>query len=224
MSNVTASAADSEWKCGKCKSSYGPSEPTFCGKCMEPHDEPDGDEEEAKAFGAFACEALKVTSLGAARGALAKTVEDRAALEAARAELASLKADATRRELRAVLKAGVDGKTLSLGAIQKSLPVVLRGDAKAQWVAAMSKVETVTADAVIDAAASVALAADDLEAVREYVAASGPIAAPAAVEPPRDPAAESADMDPKVAEIDRIAAAIRKQYQANTAAAPASAK
>ena len=105
---------------------------------------------------------------------------------------------------------GSPGKqpTLSLGKIQKELATALRGEPKKQWRAAMDKLaadaeeaakdpkaapekKTITAAQIIEAACSVPVTADDVEAIREFVSTSAPVAAANYVEPKRDGLEES---------------------------------
>lgn len=241
INKPVAAGEGGEWQCAGCNEMMGPSAQAYCAKCAEDDndDEPDGDEGEAKALGldpkvsaaarrerVMALAELErdvMSALGATksteiRSKLAAAVESHAAIGELRKRAAAAVAEGVRRELRATLErglAGAPGKpaTLSLGAIQKTLPVALRGEAKKAWLAAMDKLSAdadatgkgVTATQVVEAACSVQLSSEDLEAVREYVQASAPVAAPNFIEPHRDGVAEGAELDQASAEVARLA-------------------
>lgn len=144
--------------------------------------------------------------LGAANDAEARAkalagTEALAELGGVRADLAKERTAGIARDLRATLEKGLDDKRLSLGRIQKSIPVVLRGEQKAAWIAAMSKTDDkgellpITRQSVLDAACSVAISADDLEAIGEYAKAADQTAAETVREPSRTDARDGAELD-----------------------------
>lgn len=133
---------------------------------------------------------------------------------AAAQEVTSVRASARKTELRATLERGISGEPgkaprLSLGLIQKTLPTVLRGAPKKAWVTAMDKLAadadaakaTVTSKQVIDAACSVDLSAEDLEAIADYAEKSPPVAASTFIEPARNGEDESLDIDATAQQI-----------------------
>lgn len=226
-----------EWQCAGCSEMMGPSAKAYCAKCNEPDDEEgDEDEEDAKAIGldpkasADARKLRKSALVGAEERLLAAsgapTLE--AALVAAEAALRDAPAlrenaakaarDAQRAELRGLLERGVAGAPgqaprLSLGAIQKEIPTVLRGESKKAWAAAMDKLakdadeakSTVTGAMVIDAACAVDLSAEDFEAVKENVGARAPVAAANHIEPPRNSVAEAEQLDATAMQVKQAA-------------------
>jgi hypothetical protein len=137
---------------------------------------------------------------------------------------------------------GAPGKqpTLSLGKIQKEMATALRGDQKKAWRAAMEKVaadveaaakdpnekdpkkKTVTGAQIIEAACSVAgLTADDVEAIREFVETSAPVAAANYVEPERNGNVESASIDDETsALVSKYATQARAVLDRNKTPAP----
>jgi ClpP class serine protease len=241
-----------EWQCKGCKEMMGGSADAYCAKCStDDDDEPDGDEDEdeAKALGlnprATAAERrarmvelveLEKTLLEATGTTKAAAAMGRIAAGAqALTELAGLRADGLRRDLRATLERGLSGANgqaprLTLGAIQKTIPVALRGEAKKKWVAAMDKLaadadtaakagdeekSTISGAMVIDAACSVPITADDFAAVQEYVAAATPVAAANYIEPHRDGEKESEEMDATAAKVSEIANKTRAMLDRN---------
>lgn len=231
-------APPQEWKCEGCNEMMGASAKAYCAKCAEP--DGDEDEDEAKALGVDAkataaerrarmvalvgfeqrvFEATGAKSADAAVGRIAAGAKALGDVEAMQAQIAKAAQAETQRELRQTLErglAGTPGKPakLSLGAIQKSLAVVLRGDAKKGWLAAVEKLEadadakkaTVSASDVLDAVCAVPVTAEDLEAVREFVSASAPVAAPVANEPARDGKVEAAELDETAQMVAKAAA------------------
>jgi ClpP class serine protease len=214
---------------------------SYCQGC---YDDEDDDEEECKALGLDAKATRKdrierMSSLvkfeELARGAISaaphltsgEVVGKIAAgfsaltdLSAVRAELATVAAEGIKRDLRSTLEAGIAAKKLSLGAIQKSIPMVLRGEQKKAWSESMDKLEAVTPQSVIDAACSVAITADDLTAIGEFAKSSVPIAAEPFVEPARDAVGESAELDELSQKIKAAADAARKTLDRGSKAAP----
>lgn len=144
-----------------------------------------------------------------ALGSVVAAMESHKQIDALRAEVAELKTGAVKRDLRALLETNLAAGKLSLGAIQRAMPALLRGAARAEWQAAMASVDA-TKDAVLAAADKVNVSADDLVSISEFVKASAPVAAPAFDEPARDSKQEAADLDPVIAAIDRAADAARK--------------
>jgi hypothetical protein len=151
-----------------------------------------------------------------------------------REQLAAAQACGIKAELRATLERGLAGApgvpaTLSLGAIQRTIPVALRGESKKAWIAAMDKLsadadaagKTVGAKEIIEAACSVKLSAEDLEAVRDYAASASPVAAANHIEPPRNAEKEAVDLDAASAEVARLAANARAILDRNNAKKPA---
>jgi hypothetical protein len=160
--------------------------------------------------------ATETKTHAAAMGRLAAVVADVTELPTLRAQLAETRTADLKRDLRVTLERGLMGApgkqpTLSLGKIQKEMATALRGDQKKAWRAAMEKVaadveaaakdpnekdpkkKTVTGAQIIEAACSVAgLTADDVEAIREFVETSAPVAAANYVEPERNGNVESA--------------------------------
>jgi signal peptide peptidase SppA len=135
----------------------------------------------------------------------AKAIGDVAALQESAAKLA---AEGIQRDLRVTLERGLSGApgkpaTLSLGGIQKTLPVALRGETKKAWQAAMDHLATVadagkttvTAAQVIEAACSVSITAEDLAGIRECIASLPQVAATPFAEPHRDGVKEGEELD-----------------------------
>lgn len=241
---ISPTAGDApEWQCAGCNEMMGPSAKSFCAKCAE-DDEDDTDEEDAKALGLE----LKA-STGARRIRMASLVDfERRVLETtggdqkqaleritegatARTEIAKVRADGLKLELRSTLERGLQGTAgqqgrLSLGAIQKSMQSVLRGPAKKAWVAAMDKLaadadeakSSVTAGQVMDAACSVALAAEDIEAIGEFVATQPPLAASTFIEPARRGKEEDAELDATAMEVKKAADNARAIHKRGLAA------
>lgn len=238
-------AAGEEWKCAGCKESMGPSADAYCSKCAVDDDDEE-DEEDAKALGLD-----PKASIGARRARMAALVDfERGALAAlaiepgagahataigkiatalkSHGEIATLRSDGVKRDLRATLERGLQGAPgdaprVSLGEIQKKLPTVLRGASKKAWVAAMDKLAadadaakaTVNAKQVIEAACSVAITAEDLEAINDYAGTSAPVAASTHKQPERNAAAEAAELDAVSAEVARHAENARKVLDRN---------
>jgi signal peptide peptidase SppA len=163
-----------------------------------------------------------VKTAAEAVGKVATAMADAAQLAGVRAELATVAAEGIKRDLRATLESGFDKKKLSLGAIQKSVPMVLRGEQKKAWISAMGALEAVTRDTVIDAACSVAISSDDLAAIGEFSKSASPIAADPFVEPARDSNAESEELDGLSQQIKAAADATRKSLDRGVK--PASSK
>lgn len=171
-----AKDGDGEWQCAGCKEMMGKSADAYCAKCSD-DDEPDGDEDEAKALGldpkaslgarrarASALVALE-QKLAAAAGVQAhehdKIVAAVTESLGASAEIAKVKAEGQKTALRSMLERGIAGApgkqpTLSLGQIQKNMATALRGPTRKAWVAAMDKLV-----AEADAAATEAQGATD---------------------------------------------------------------
>jgi ClpP class serine protease len=242
-----AEAGGGEWQCAGCNEMMGPSAKAYCAKCSE-GDEPDGDEDEdeAKALGidpkaslgarrarAAALVELEVKVLG-----LTGAVDHASALARlgdgmkANAEIVKLRADGRKLELRAVLERGLAGASgerprLSLGIIQNSLHTVLRGAPRKAWQAAMDKVAadadtakaTVSATQVLEAACSVEMTADDLEALADYAKAAPPVAASTMVEPERDHDREAAELDETTQAVVKAAKEARAHFDRNQALA-----
>lgn len=241
-----------EWQCAGCSEMMGPSAKAYCAKCSEDDDEEDDDdedEEEASALGLDAhaksdvrrarmaslvgFERVVLEQLGASAHADAlKTLKD--AVEA-RGKVVELEAAATkaraeeqRLQLRGTLERGLMGApgkppTMSLGAIQKRVPTVLRGETKKAYVAAMEKLAVaadaeargLTAAEVVAAACSVPMSAEDLEAIGELIATSEPVAAATFIEPERKPVAESAEMSEVEAQVAALAQKARETLDRN---------
>jgi signal peptide peptidase SppA len=238
-----------EWQCSGCNEMMGASAKAFCAKCSEDDDEEDDDEEdeeEARALGldahaaadvrrarmlalaAFERDVLAAVGASAHVDAL-KSLTDAVAAQGKVAELeasaSKARAEEQRTQLRGMFERGLMGApgksaTLSLGAIQKRVPTVLRGETKKAYLAAMEKLAVdadaakpprgITATEVVAAACSVPMSAEDLEAIGELIATSDPVAAPTFVEPERNPGAESAEMS----EIETKVAEAAKQARA----------
>lgn len=235
-----AAGGTPEWQCAGCAEMMGPSARSYCGKCAEDSDD---DEDQAKALGigdvkasadarrlrmvalaGLERELLAVTGAGSTEKALAMV---KAGVQA-QADIVGVQAEARRTQLRARLERGVAGAPgetpkLSLGALQKSLHTCLRGDAKKGWVAAMDKVAadadasstTVSAAQLIDAACSVAVSADDVDAIADFIASSAPVAAPTHAEPARSGEAEAEELDPAAARIKKTADKVRAHLDRN---------
>jgi signal peptide peptidase SppA len=252
IENTAPTAGDApEWQCAGCNEMMGPSAKAYCAKCSE-DDEPDGDEDEdeAKAIGldpkaSAEARKLRKQALGDAAARLCaaagkEKLEDAlSCAEAALRDAPGLREQATkaareagRAELRGLLERGMAGApgqapVLSLGAIQKEFPSVLRGESKKAWAAAMEKLAvtadeaktTITAAMVIDAACSIDLAAEDLDAVKENIAARAPVSAANHIEPERNPDAEAKDMSAIDIEITKAAAAARAAFDRKQPAA-----
>lgn len=227
-----------EWQCAKCEEHMGSSAKAFCAKCAMP-DDCDEDEEDAKALGldlkaSSAARRIRMESLAGfaasvleASGATsqAEAIEKIKAGASASSEIAQVRADAAKVELRAILERGIAGAPgqaprLSLGAIQKSMASVLRGAVKRDWAAAMEQLSadadeaksTLTASQIIAAACSVQLSAEDIEAIGEYVATAPPIAASTHVEPARNVTKEDADLDETALAVKTAADKARKTF------------
>lgn len=247
MANPTKPTAGDapEWQCAGCNEMMGPSAKSFCAKCSEDDSEDDKeDEEDAKALGLdikastgarrakaaalveLERKVLEATGCASHAEALERITEG----ATARAEIVKVRADSLKLELRSTLERGLQGAPgqaarLSLGAIQKSLQSVLRGPAKKAWVGAMDKLaaaadeakSTLTAGQVLDAACSVPMTAEDIEAIGEYVATQAPLAASTHIEPPRQGREEDAELDATAMEVKKAAdnaRAIHKRGQA----------
>lgn len=231
-----ASDADNEWKCEGCSEMMGPSAKKFCAKCAEPDgdedEDDDEDEDEAKALGLdpkatadqrrmrmvalVELETKVLATTGAKKLDAALAVLEDAM--SAREQVAKVCAVGRSAALRVTLERGLAGSpgkqpTLSLGQIQKTMAVALRGPTKKAWLAAVDKLAndahvantTITAAQVIDAVCSVPISDEDLESLQDYVAASAPVAASTFVEPARNGEDESAELDPVAAEVSRLA-------------------
>lgn len=224
---IRASDSDNEWKCTGCKEMMGPSATKYCAKCAAPDDDgdddDDSDEDEAKALGLPDPKASRGARLARMAAlvhletkvlGITKAEKHDAALAlvesgmTAHAELAKVRTEAQRTQLRSMLERGLAGAPgeqpkLSLGIIQKTLATTLRGEAKKAWNAAMQKVaadadqaqSTVTAAQILDAASSVALSTDDVESIADYIANAPVVAASTHAEPHRDGEKEAAELD-----------------------------
>jgi len=161
-------------------------------------------------------EATGAETPAAATGKLTAMADSHRELAAVKDELGKLQAEGVRRDLRAVLESGIASKRLSPGRIMKSAALVLRGETRSAWDKAMAGVEKkeVTAESVIAAACSVAVSADDVAAISEFAKAADPVSASTFREPPRDPNAESGELDAMAAQVEKIAADIRKKEEA----------
>jgi signal peptide peptidase SppA len=207
----TPSATASGDKCDGCGNAMTPSK--YCAQCFEGDDDEE-DEEDCSALGlepktprsarlkrATELVAIEkqIVSLAAGLEGDASAIDKVKAaigeLTALRGEVAGVKADAQRRQLRGVLEAALDNGTLSLGAIQKKLPSCLRGEQKKAWAGEMGKLKAVTRDSVLDAACAVPLSAEDVSAIGELVADGAPISAEVFKEPKRDAQKEAASVD-----------------------------
>jgi ClpP class serine protease len=223
-----------ELKCAGCEDKMDLAAPVYCAKCAlddeddegdkddkDGHEEPDGDEDEdmkaAVAFRADVLATLGAATPAAAHGRIAALVDIEKASTALHQQVIAAETESRRHALRSVLERGLSASTLSLGAIQRGMVVALRGDAKRQWVAAMDGLAakadasgaTIGAAGVIEAACSVSLTADDLEALREYAANASPVAAATHAEPARDAMAEATEMDAIAAKVAQYAAKAR---------------
>jgi ClpP class serine protease len=191
-------ASMSDGKCDSCGKELSGSAKIYCKGC---YDEPDGDEggdEEAKASKGFRSQVFATLGVATAAEAIGKITAGAEALSEVpglREQLAIAQTDGRRRDLRATLEAGIASKRLSLGRIQREMALVLRGATKAAWTEAMGKVKSVTAAGVIEAACSVAVSADDLEAIGEYAKHATVVVAQPYEEPARDAAAEAGELD-----------------------------
>jgi ClpP class serine protease len=211
-STPTIAAAPGDKMCASC----GKETASYCKSCFDdaaPDDDEDEDEEEAKALGlepkaSRSARLQRMGALAAFEGAVIKATGAETSELAAAAvtkvvgEVAGMRADHNRRELRATLESGFNDKRLTLGAIKTKVPVALRGEAKAAWSKAMSALATTTKETVLDAACSIDVGAENLAAVAEFVKTSEPIAAETFIEPARDPEAESASLDETNRKID----------------------
>jgi ClpP class serine protease len=213
---------------------------SYCQSCFD-DDEDEDDEEDAKALGLdvkasaadrrtrmvalvdfekYVLEAVGAKATAEARGKLGTVISDAAALPGVKGELAGALATGLTRDLRTTLEAGLAAKTLSLGRIQKAIPIVLRGEQKKAWTEAMAKLEEVKPETVLNAACSVKLSADDVAAIQEFAKGADPIAAAAFEEPPRDAEGESAELDETAKIIKDAAAAARRTLDRGMKAAP----
>lgn len=238
ISAPTPAASMSTSKCDACGSQMSGN--AYCQGCFD-DDSDDDDDEDAKALGLepktsadarrarmtaladfekYVLEAFGTKSTAEARGKLGNAITDAAALPAAKADLEAALAIGLNRDLRATLEAGLAAKTMSLGRIQKAIPIVLRGEQKKAWTEAMAKIEEVKPETVLAAACSVKLSADDVLAIQEFAKGADPIAATAFEEPPRDAKAESAELDKDAQTIKNAAAAARKTLDRGMKAAP----
>lgn len=232
-----AVASMSNSKCDGCGAAMSGN--CYCQSCMD--DDEDEDDEDAAALGLepkatrkqrlaraaalsdfekHVIEMTGVKTTSESKGKISAALADSAALTAARAELATSAAAGIKRDLRSTLAAGLDAKKLSLGAIQKSIPMVLRGAPKKAWAESMGKLKSVTRDSVLDAACSVDIGADDLEAIGEFAKSAQPIAAEPFVEPGRDAEGESAGLSEQAQVIKAAANATRKSLARGSKAAP----
>lgn len=224
---VTTAASMATEKCDGCGDDMGMTAKSYCATCM------DDDEEECKALGlpeksvrkdrlariaslvdfeAHVIEATGTKTAAEARGRIGNAVADRVSLEQLRSELAKATSDGIKRDLRATLETGIEKKKLSLGVIQKSVPIVLRGKTKTAWNESMSKLETVSRETVLDAACSVAIDADDLTAIREFASGASPIAAEPFIEPARDAKGEAAELDETAMKVKEAADKARATF------------
>lgn len=153
----------------------------------------------------FRAQVLARTGAASAEEALGKVAAGAEALRdlpGVRAELATVKADLIRRDLRATLDKGLDDKRLTLGSIQTTIPLLVRAPGAAEKMqaafAALPQIERV---ALVDAACAVDIAAADLAAIRAYAKSAAPTAAEPHVEPERKIAEETkqlSDLDKTV--------------------------
>lgn len=150
----------------------------------------------------------------------------------AKAEIAKVKADGRKLTLRSVLERGLAGAPgeqpkLSLGRIQKEMPSALRGEAKKNWRAAMERVAvdaeaakaSVTAKQIIDAACSVELSAEDLEALQDFADSQSPVAASTHVEPERQGEKEAEELDDTAKAVKAAADKARATFDRTKSAA-----
>lgn len=224
-----------EEQCDGCGRAMSSGDQCYCAACQS------SSEEEAKALGlgekASAADrrrridalvslekallsATGAETAAAATGKLTAMAESHREIASVKDELAKLQSDGVKRDLRAVLESGIASRRLSPGRIMKSAALVLRGETRSAWDKAMAAVEKkeVTAESVITAACSVGLSADDVAALSEFTKGSDPVAAGTFQEPPRNPTAESGELDAMAAEVDRIAADIRSKEEARAKA------
>lgn len=227
-------AAPGDKMCASC----GKETASYCKACYDDNAEPDDDdddEEEAKALGlepkasrserikhmsalaTFARETVAATGAESMKTAAEKITEGAKAL----GDVASMRADANRRELRLVLERGLNDKRLTLGAIKSKAGVALRGEPKAAWSKAMTDLKTVSKQTVLDAACSIDVGAENLAAVTEWVATQEPTSTETFVEPERDPEGESVSLDETNQKID---AAVKKTKAALDRGKPANTK
>jgi ClpP class serine protease len=187
----------------------------------------------------FEREVCTATSSATWSAALAKVIDGAKALAAGdqlRAEVLRIEGEGRRTALQALLERGLAGAPgeparLSLGRIQREMSTVLRGETKKQWRAVMEKLSAeaeeaakakdeakakITARQVIDAACSVKLSAEDLEALSDFAASSAPVAAGNHVEPARNGEQESAELDAVSAEVTKLANQARAVLDRNS--------
>lgn len=215
-------------ECDGCGKQMADSDKIYCGGC--------GAGEDAKALGLpegasaserrVRIEALaglekslfEVTGATSGPAALARVStlsESHEQLGTVREKLAQLEGEGRKRDLRAVLESGISSTRLSPGRIQKSLALVLRGEARTAWDKAMASLDgEVTIEGVISAACSVPLSADDVAAIGEYAKNADQVAAETFIQPPRHPSAESGELDAMASQVATIAAEIRRQEEA----------
>jgi len=217
-------------KCDGCGSAMSGN--CYCQSCVDDDGNDEDDDEDAVALGvaktmtradrrhriaglvasvAHVVELTGSKTEAEARGKMAAALTAVADLAALRTEMLAAQTVSMSAALRTNLVAAINGKTLNLGMIQKRLPAALRGETKKAWLTAMGGLKTVTPDSVIDAACTVAINAEDLEALVEFVKGStAPVVAEAFDEPPRDAEAESAELEAGAALVKKHADAARK--------------
>lgn len=245
-SNPTPTASMQAEKCDACGVDMGPQSKSYCSQCFEKDDDDEDDEDEkkkkedeAKSLGLspsasnderrarvsdlvqFEQRVVALTgtaSSAEAIGKIGKSVESVNELTNLRTELGKERSEGVRRDLRATLETGLDKKTIDLGTIQKKLGVVLHGESKAAWSAAMGKIKTVTRASVLDAACSVDLSREYLASINEYVNGSALVAAEPFNEPKRDSEAESKELSPIEQQIKAVADQTRATLDGKKAA------
>ena len=157
-----------------------------------------------------------------ALGAIGALVERAAAGDKALADVAALKADANKRDLRAMLDAAIDAKRLDLGSVRAGVVAMIEAVAPEQATAIRAALSAIpekssAADfneraAVLDAVCSVDIGAGGVRAVSAYVANKGPIAAAPAVEPARTDHADAKELTKDAAQISATAEATRAHF------------
>jgi len=149
----------------------------------------------AERFQADACAAVGASSAEEARGKIVAGVEALRDIGAVRAQVAAAESESVKRDLRATLEQGIASKRLSLGAIQKTVPLFVADESKRTAMQeAFGKLEAVTAAGVIDAACSVGVSAAELRTIKAYAESSSPTTEPEK-EPERKDEKDAEELD-----------------------------
>jgi len=222
-------------QCDACSKQMGASDRVYCNECyhsdadasaclgLDPKSKLEDVHASLKAIVDFRAQVLamvgsaeKPATMQEAIGKIAASLEAAAKLPNVTAELTDLRASATKAQLRATLEAGLKDQKLSLGSIQATIPVVLRGAAKEEWKKAMAEIKTVNAESVLEAACNVPVTDDDVSAIGEYAKAAQLVAAPAHNEPDHDAAADAEAMTPEAANIAAFAKRANEMLDKNS--------